>query len=588
MRKSYVFIILLLILILGGFFRLWKIKTIPCGLYPDEAINGNEALLSLKNNNFKVFYPENNGREGLYIWLIAISFKIFGIHIWSIRIVSAIIGIFTILGMYLLVKALMECSKKWESWGNKTIRQSFSEKKLDERGLNYRGASPFTFKKGEGLRSATPKAEWIALLSAFFLAISFWHINFSRIGFRAILVPFCLVWGIYFLLKGLNTSNLKSILSITLAGIFFGLGFYTYIAFRIAILIPFFLMLYQMKRYWPRFKAMLSDKCSVFSLIKKIYIRDRWWYWDLFFIVVILVALPLGIYFFQNPSDFISRASGISVFATENSVKEFIKSTIKTLAMFNFYGDSNWRHNYSGSPMMNWSIGILFIIGFIISVIKIIKAIKNKTSFVVYYILITWFALMLLPAVFTAEGIPHAIRTIGVIPVIYIFASLGFIWFMDKFQKALFYSRKSKLLFNVLLFLLLFQPSISNFNKYFFKWAKNSNVKGAFRQDLVDMGNYINSLPSGIQKYIIVNEPGVPVPYPNGIPMPSQTIIFIQNTKNNKKQTTYLKPEELDKIEKKPSIVIPIKYDEKIFEKLKEKFPNGKIEKNSFVVFEIE
>ena len=394
----------------------------------------------------------------------------------------------------------------------------------------------------------------------------------------------------YFLLKGFNTSNLKSILSIILAGIFFGLGFYTYIAFRIAILIPFFLMLYQMKIYWPRFKVMLNEKCSVFSLIKKIYIKDRWWYWDLFFIVVILVALPLGIYFLQNPSDFISRASGISIFATENPVKEFIKSTIKTLAMFNFYGDSNWRHNYSGSPMLNWSVGILFIIGFIISIIKTIKAIKNKTSFVAYYILILWFVLMLLPAVFTAEGIPHAIRSIGVIPVIYIFASLGFIWFMDKFQKTLRkYPQKSKLLFNILLFLFLFQPSISNFNKYFFKWANNPNVKGAFRQDLVDMGNYINSLPSGIQKYIIVNEPGVPVPYPNGIPMPSQTIIFIQNTKNNKKQTTYLKPEELDKIEKKPSIVIPIKYDEKIFEKLKEKFPHGKIEKNNgFEVFEIE
>ena len=571
MKKSYIFIILLLIFILAGFFRLWKIKTIPPGLYPDEAINGNDALLSLENNNFKIFYPENNGREGLYIWLIALSFKIFGAYIWSLRIISAIIGTFTTLGMYLLVKALMESSKKWESWGNKTIRQSSSEKKLDAE-----------------LRSATPRAEWIALLSAFFLAISFWHINFSRIGFRAILVPFCLVWGIYFLLKGLNTSNLKSILSTTLAGIFFGVGFYTYIAFRIAILIPLFLMLYQMWRYWPRFKVILSDKCSMFSLIKKTYIRDSWWRWDLFFIVVILVALPLGIYFFQNPSDFIGRASGVSVFAAENPIKEFTKSAVKTLAMFNFCGDFNWRHNYSGSPMISWSVGILFIVGFLISIREIIKAIKNKTSFIVYYMLIIWFTLMLLPAVFTAEGVPHAIRTIGVIPVIYIFASLGLVWFMGKLQKTLRkYPQKSKLLFNMLLFLLLFQPTISNFNKYFFKWANNSNVKGAFRQDLVDMGNYINSIPSGIQKYIIVNEPGVPVPYPNGIPMPAQTIMFIQNTKNNKKQTTYLKPEELDKIEEKPSIVIPIKYDEKIFEKLKEKFPNGKIEKNSFVIFEI-
>jgi len=48
--------------------------------------------------------------------------------------------------------------------------------------------------------------EKIGLLSAFFLATSFWHINFSRIGFRAIMAPFFLIWAVYFLIKSFNKS----------------------------------------------------------------------------------------------------------------------------------------------------------------------------------------------------------------------------------------------------------------------------------------------------------------------------------------------------------------------------------------------
>jgi len=72
-KKLLNFLYLSIILILAIFFRLWKLNEIPPGLYPDVAINGNEAFFSLKNKDFKVFYPENYGREGLMIWLIALS-----------------------------------------------------------------------------------------------------------------------------------------------------------------------------------------------------------------------------------------------------------------------------------------------------------------------------------------------------------------------------------------------------------------------------------------------------------------------------------------------------------------------------------
>ena len=96
--KKNRFIFLLLIIALAAFFRMWQLDKIPPGLYHDEAINGNEALFAPG----KVFYPENNGREGLFINLISLSFLIFKPSIWSLRLVSAVIGILTVLGLYLL------------------------------------------------------------------------------------------------------------------------------------------------------------------------------------------------------------------------------------------------------------------------------------------------------------------------------------------------------------------------------------------------------------------------------------------------------------------------------------------------------
>ena len=125
---------IILILILAIFFRFWQLENFPPGLYPDEAINANDALESLQNNDFKLFYSYNNGREGLFMWLISSSFHFFGTSLWSLKLPSAIIGTLTVLGVYLFTKEI------------------FIKKK----------------------NSTT-----IALLSSFFLAISFWHTLFS-------------------------------------------------------------------------------------------------------------------------------------------------------------------------------------------------------------------------------------------------------------------------------------------------------------------------------------------------------------------------------------------------------------------------
>ncbi|MBZ9578654.1 glycosyltransferase family 39 protein [Patescibacteria group bacterium] len=513
-------ILLIFILFIAAFFRLWQLDKIPPGLYPDEAIHGNEAI----SNPGKVFYPENNGREGLFINLISLSFSIFGISIWSIRIVSAIIGILTVLGLYLLTKEL----------------------------LNYYENS----------------SRSIALLASFFLAVSFWHVNFSRLGFRAILLPFILVFSFYFLFRGFRRKRISDFIT---SGIFFGLGFYTYISFRFAILIlPAILI-----PFW--------------FIYKRKGVQKKFILYTLYFILVtFIVALPIGIYFFKNPRDFIGRATPISIFAADNPIKAFFVSLLSHFSMFNFYGDPNWRHNFAGSPQLFWLLGILFLIGIILSIKELISSLKNKnySLFIIHYSLLYWFFIMLLPGILTFEGIPHSLRVVGTIPVVHIFMGLGG-WKIYQFFKQ--NSKRKKLLLLTVIFFLI-AVGFSEFDKYFFDWGKNPEVKGTFTKRFVNIGYFLNSLPEDIQKYVIVNESGVPVPWPDGIPMPAQTIMFVQETENRKQETTYLLPENLDqiKINNGKTVILPMRYDQNLFNEFSQRFPEGETkEKEGFFVYKI-
>jgi 4-amino-4-deoxy-L-arabinose transferase-like glycosyltransferase len=529
MTKKWEALFLLIILAIAAFFRLWKLNEIPPGLYPDVAINGNEALESLKTGSFKLFYPENNGREGLMMWLIALSFSIFGVSIWSIKIVAAIIGILTVLGLYLFTKELFNNSTL-QHYNNPTI---------------------------------------IALLASFFLATSFWHTNFSRIGFRAILLPFILVFSFYFLLRGFRT---RKILNFILSGIFFGLGFYTYISFRFAILILPVIFL----PYWLIYKKEGSPrKFLLFTFY--------------FLLFTFLIALPIGLYFLKHPQDFVGRAAPISVFSAKNPIKEFLKSLILHLAMFNFYGDPNWRHNFSGSPMLPWPIGILFLIGVILSFGEIFKKSNYRNRnyqllFTFYFLLFTFFT-MLLPGILTYEGIPHSLRVIGVIPVVYIFVAIGSLKTYQFFDK----NTKNKKLLLVACYFFLVAIAFSEFDKYFFDWGKNKEVVGAFTERFLKEGEILASLPNDVQKYVIVNESGVSVPYPDGIPMPAQTIMFVENSKYGEIKSNYLLPKDLDRIKiDKKGVILLMRYDEELFNRLKAIFPTGEIqEKDGIQIYEV-
>jgi 4-amino-4-deoxy-L-arabinose transferase-like glycosyltransferase len=498
-------IVILIILAVAGFFRLYNLDAAPPGLYPDEAVNANDAMQALASGEYKVFYPDNNGREGLYVNILAFFFNLFGSSIWVLRFVSALIGILTILFLYLLAREMFN----WQ----------------------------------------------IAALSSFFMAISFWHVNFSRIAFRGILIPLLTVLVAYFLWRGFKYLSNKDFL---LSGVFLGLGMYTYIPFRLVPLIVIAALLV----FWQKIK-------KDYSLSKYEDFRNRFIVGFAYILVAsLLIAGPILFFAYDNPDTFLARSGQISIFAADNPVKELVFSVGKTLPMFNFIGDLNWRHNLSGASQLFWGIGMLFLVGIIRSFWKCFRMKREHGHYsTAQVLLLAWFFILLIPSFLSAEGIPHALRSIGVIPVAMIFAGEGAWWVFDKLRDwyaagdvkheggHLFHklakSRASEGNGIALLVLIVFLSILTwhQYDAYFNKWANRPETAAHFSKSLVDLADEINMTPADIPKYVIMDVDG----WISGIiPLQTEPIMFITQTYTKElqeeKNIHYIFPDETHKI----------------------------------------
>ena len=520
---------IIIIILLAAFLRFWDLPNTPPGLWADEAINGTNTIQALETGGWKVFYPENFGREGLFINIQALFVKAFGHEPWVLRLSSAIFGLLTVLGFYLMA------------------REIFSEK--------------------------------IALFAAFFLATSFWHINFSRIGFRAIMAPFFLVWSFYFLFFAMRKSKEWMF---ALAGLILGLGFHSYIAYRIAPMVAL-LPLWRFYKNWkseaakPPLGGLAAKPCAPCVIA-------------LFIFMAFLAALPLLWYYAQNPADFFGRTSAISIFQSPDPLGQFSKNFVKTLGMFNFAGDFNWRHNLAGSPQLWWPVGLLFLIGIWIS----IKKFRWPNNFV--YL---WFVAMILPVALSNESLPHALRAIVLIPPAMIFAALGLDWLIDKIKNWLAdkktkypdYLRQLSRIereLKILLAVFFIAASAQVFNQYFFRWAPNFNVYEAFQADITEKAHWLNSEPKNIKKYVItdtVDQVGT-----TGTPMSFQPIIFITDTfypqKQAEKNIYYIALKNISSADcSQKCEFVPVEYNVSIFKKIKQQIPGAFLdESKGFIV----
>ena len=501
-------VLIIAIVALAFFIRSYQIEKIPAGVYPDESVNGIDALTAIDTGNYQWFYTNNYGREGLFMNLISVSIRIWGHTALGLRAWSILFGTLTVLGMFFLGREIFRSSRA-------------------------------------------------GLIAAYLQAFSFWAINFSRISFRAIMLPFILVFTFYFILRGLRT---KSYWSFAAAGIFYGIGFHTYIAYRVSPLI-FILLL-------------------IFLIIsKENFIKEYWKHVLLFALVTLAFAAPLLLDFYHHPEYFETRANAISVFSPEinqgNLIGTLAKSIGLSLVKYNFWGDQNWRHNYPPYPILDPISGILFLIGIIYAFIKLFhllairffKKIRDE-KLVVLALLIVWFFVMLMPEFLTAEGLPHALRSIGTMPAVFLLATIPATWVIGKSENFGFFSKIGTLALVTLAFLFI---GIFNPVKYFFYWGENRNQHAMFNENFKNMATFLLGLPPETNKFIYVNGGGQIMN--DGLPVSAEVVRYLAwgNVENFK----YVKNE--SEIDSTGTIVL-MRYDQGFIDRIKQRYPNAQVQ----------
>lgn len=511
-KKTY-FILMALVVLAALFVRSYHISSLPPGVYPDEAVNGVDAITANATHHWQVFYENNNGREGLFMNLIALSFALFGVNVAALKSWSIIFGTLTVLGMTLL------------------------------------GEELFQSRRG-------------GIIAGFLIATSFWAINFSRIGFRAIMLPFVLVWTVFFLIRGIQK---KKIVDYVLAGIFFGLGVHTYIAFRIAPLILVVLLL-------------------AFILNRRRFLRTHLKEIAVFTVAMIIVALPMLIDFYHNPVDFTGRTNQVSVFNPAvnqgHLLLTFGKSFGLSLAEFNFYGDQNWRQNLPPWPELFPVVGIFFLVGLCYFIYEFFLLLWRRIRFsevserlILVALLLSWFFVMLIPAALTFEGIPHALRSIGSMPAALLLAAFA-IEGVFKWTESAKLKKHKKAIWSALLVLII-GSGIWSVKLYFFDWGQSPAVRGAFDESYMNVANYLNSLPADTPKYVVDNGPGIQMD--DGLQTSAEVIKLF--TYQKAANVTYLEPDFDPSVLEIHSVIVPMSYDEGIVAKIKEEYPGSVLQK---------
>jgi 4-amino-4-deoxy-L-arabinose transferase-like glycosyltransferase len=253
-----------------------------------------------------------------------------------------------------------------------------------------------------------------ALLTAALTATTFWHLNLSRVGFRAVSLPLFTALCLWCFARGLRRQCWHDFVC---AGLFLGLGMYTYLAARFLpivfmLLVPYWLL----RRQWIHWRGLL-----------------------VFFFVALIVAAPLLLYAFQHLDTFLARSEQVSIFnpaINQGQLAETLtRQLLSTLGMFNWRGDFIPRHNLPYRPVFDPLIGLFFLLGLAIALRRALRRQEPRWRGTEYqprgcgteyqYALpLLYLAVMLTPTVL-AEGAPHFLRASGVLPVLFVFPAVG-------------------------------------------------------------------------------------------------------------------------------------------------------------------
>ncbi len=365
----------LALMLIAGVLRFYELGAWPPGLYHDEAYNGLDALRVLAGDR-PLYFAANHGREPLFIYLVSLSVGWLGRSVYAVRFPAAIIGTLLIPAAYFMARELF------------------------------------------GRR--------VGLLTAAITTMTLWPIHLSLIGFRAGMLPLFIALAI-----GLGVHAYRSgrALHWIIAGIVYGLSFYTYLASRFT---PLALGLIVIVVLLMRRNKLLGRNLIIFAITTFITLTP-----------LMLTALTQWDVVMGRPGD-VSISN--PVINQGDPLGSLVRSGANALGMFFWRGDGIARHNVPYRPVFDPILVIFFAWGLIRLIIAALgptpppykplpdflrpgsdmrfsPRLPPLSKLASLFVLI-WIPVMLLPTILSDDS-PHFLRAVGVLPVVLIVPAIG-------------------------------------------------------------------------------------------------------------------------------------------------------------------
>lgn len=335
------------------FFRVHQLNQVPPEMFSDHA----EKLLDVQdvlNGETRIFFPRNTGREALQMYLTAGIARYLGIGISfaSLKIGTILAGLLTLPFIYLL-----------------------------------------------GVEIANRRTGLLALV---FAGIAYWPNVISRVGLRFPLYPLFVAPALYFVFRGLRTSNRNDFIW---AGLSLGIGLHGYSTTRI---LPFVIV--------AGFLVYVIHNRSQQRLQQAI------WYLVIVALVSLLVFLPLGRFALENPQIFnyrtMTRLGDLERPLPGPAWQIFLQNLWDALIMFFWSNGETWVHSVVNRPALDVVSAALLFLG---AGLMLARYLRNKRWSDLFLILSV--PLLMLPSIlslaFPVEN-PSLNRTGGALVPVFV------------------------------------------------------------------------------------------------------------------------------------------------------------------------
>jgi 4-amino-4-deoxy-L-arabinose transferase-like glycosyltransferase/sugar lactone lactonase YvrE len=354
---------LLAVLAVGSAFRFYRLGTMPYGVWFDEAQNTLEAQRILSEPTYRpVFVPGLSQMPAMTFYYYTLFVNLLGPNIYAVRLATTIMGLAAIVALWALARELF------------------------------------------GRR--------VAILAAAFLAISRWHVDFSRFAlaqmFTTDFIPLVLLLFV-------RSQRRRSPREAVWAGMAVGLGLQFYYAMFTVPLVMALTFLHRFVRGSSR--TLWAVVLFAFTLGAAAF-----------------TYAPIGQYARDHQAEFNERMRTVSLIQT-SSLRETIdlftqssprrtavlealrRTTLAHARMFHLEGDHNGRHNLPGEPMLDPVSGLFFAIGLLWCVALVFDE--------RYSMLLLWFGAMISAGILSLDfEAPQGARSFGLTAVVSLMAAV--------------------------------------------------------------------------------------------------------------------------------------------------------------------